>query len=204
VQLYYTPNSPYARKARIIILELDLASRVKDVIITLPAEDRFRAINPLGKIPALVLNDGSVIYDSPVICEYLDELGNGKFVPRARLLHDAQGRWRALTLQALGDGLADATVRRNQERRLPADKRSTEVVDRQTKAIESAFAALERNVARFPSEPTIGEIAVACAIGYLDLRVPEDGWRDRYPRLARWLAEFSLRPSVAATKPPAA
>ena len=124
MQLFYSPNSPYARKARIIIHELDLTSRVEEAIVSLPADAKLRAVNPLGKIPALLLDDGSVIYDSPVICEYLDELGGGKFFPRASLLKAAEGRWRALTLQALGDGLADAVVRRNQEMRLPEERRS--------------------------------------------------------------------------------
>ena len=201
MKLYYSLNSPYARKARIIIHELGLKPRVEDVLVTLPADAKFRAINPLGKIPALILDDGSAIYDSPVICEYLDELGNGSFFPRAKLLREAQGRWRALTLQALGDGLADAVVRRNQERRHAPDKRSEEVIERQTRAIEATFAALDRMALKFPAEPTIGELAVACAIGYLDLRAPEDGWRQRYPRLAEWLEVFSQRPSAQATKP---
>jgi glutathione S-transferase len=196
VQLYFTPNSPYARKARIIIHELELKPLVKEIAMTLPADDTFRVINPLGKIPALVLAGGTAIYDSPVICEYLDELGGGDFFPRS-----GPPRWRALTLQALGDGLADAVVRRNQEQRLPEERRSADMLQRQTKAIEAAFAALERDVMPFP-DPTIGELAVVSAIGYLDLRVPEDGWRSRYPRLAKWLEEFSRRPSVQATKPP--
>jgi len=204
MQLFYTPNSPYARKARIIIHELDLEARVTQTIVSLPADAKLRAINPLGKIPALVLDDGSVIYDSPVICEYLDDLGQGKFFPRAGFFREAQGRWRALTLQALGDGLADAVVRRNQELRLPEDKRSTGVIERQTAAIEAAFTVAERASAKFPAEPTIGEIAIACAIGYLDLRAPHDGWRDRYPQLARWEDGFSQRTSAITTKPPPA
>jgi glutathione S-transferase len=178
--------------------------RVKEVAVSLPADAKLRAINPLGKIPALVLDDNSVIYDSPVICEYLDDLGQGKFFPRAGLFREAQGRWRALTLQALGDGLADAVVRRNQEMRLPDERRSTEVVQRQTAAIEASFALADRASAKFPADPTIGEIAIGCAIGYLDLRVPHDGWRDRYPQLARWVETFSRYPSVQATKPPPA
>jgi glutathione S-transferase len=204
VKLYYSPNSPYARKARIIIHELNLGALVENVPVSLPADAQFRAVNPLGKIPALVLDDGSVIYDSPVICEYLDELGGGKFFPRPTLFAEAKGRWRALTLQALGDGLADAVVRRNQEMRLTPDKSSAEVIERQTKSIEASFAVLDRMAHAFPSEPTIGELAVVAAIGYLDLRVPEDGWRTRYQNLARWIEAFSRRPSVAATKPPPA
>jgi glutathione S-transferase len=203
MELFYSPNSPYARKARIIIQELDLEPCVKQTAVALPADARLRAINPLGKIPALLLDDGSVIYDSPVICEYLDDLGQGKFFPRAGFFREAQGRWRALTLQALGDGLADAVVRRTQEMRLDDDKRSAEVIRRQTTAIEAAFAVADRAVPKFPAEPTIGEIAIACAIGYLDLRAPFDGWRERYPQLAQWLEIFSQRPSAQATKPPA-
>ncbi len=202
MQLFFSPNSPYARKARIIVRELNLTSRVQEVAVTLPADAKLRAVNPLGKIPALLLDDKSVIYDSPVICEYLDQLGGGKFFPRATLFKDAQGRWRALTLQALGDGLADAVVRRTQELRLPAEKQNPEVIQRQTAAIEAAFAVADRAAAKFPEAPTIGEIAIACAIGYLDLRSPQDGWRDRYPQLARWLETFSRFPSVQATKPP--
>ena len=204
MQLFYSPNSPYARKARIIIHELNLTSRVEEVSVSLPADAKLRAVNPLGKIPALVLDDGSVIYDSPVICEYLDDLAQGKFFPRAGFFREAQGRWRALTLQALGDGLADAVVRRNQEMRLPEDRRSAEVIQRQTVAVEAAFAVADRAAPKFPAEPTIGEIAVACAIGYLDLRAPNDGWRDRHRNLARWLDIFSQRPSAQATKPPPA
>jgi glutathione S-transferase len=139
-----------------------------------------------------------------VICEYLDDLGQGKFFPRAGFFREAQGRWRALTLQALGDGLADAVVRRNQEIRLAEDKRNPEMLARQTAAIEGAFAVADRAAAKFPVEPTIGEVAIACAIGYLDLRAPFDGWRERYGQLARWLDVFSQRPSVQATKPPPA
>jgi glutathione S-transferase len=201
MQLYYSPNSPYARKARIIIRELGLEKRVEEKAVTLPADAKFRAINPLGKIPALVLDDGSVIYDSPVICEYLDELGQGKFFPRASFLREAEGRWRALTLQALGDGLADAVVRRTQELRLPEDKRSTGVIEHQTAAIEGALTVANRAAAKFPEFPTIGEIAIACAIGYLDLRAPNDGWRSRHPQLAAWLETFDRFGSVQATKP---
>jgi glutathione S-transferase len=172
---------------------------VQEIPVSLPADAKFRKLNPLGKIPALLLGDGTAIYDSPVICEYLDTLGGGDFFPRA-----GADRWRALTLQALGDGLADAVVRRNQELRLPADRRNGELIQRQTAAIEAAFTESERDCPAWPKQPTIGQLAVASAIGYLDLRVPNDGWRDRYPTLARWLDAFSQRPSAQATKPPPA
>ena len=199
MRLFFSPNSPYARKARIVIHEIGLTPRVECVHVQLPADAAFRAVNPLGKIPTLLLDDGLAIYDSPVICEYLNTLGHGKFFPRA----DAP-RWRALTLQALGDGLADAVVRRVQEMRVAEPRRSDDVIRRQTTAIESSFAALDQGCANFSVDPTIGEISVCCAIGYLDLRAPHDGWRDRYRHLARWVDAFSRRPSVDATKPPPA
>ena len=102
------------------------------------------------------------------------------------------------------DRALDAVVRRVQECRVPESSRSQSVIEHQTNAIEATFALLERATAKFPAEPTIGEIAVCSAIGYLDLRVPNDGWRGRYPKLARWLDGFSRRPSVEATKPPPA
>ena len=203
MELFYTPTSPYARKVRIIIHELDLGPRVKQTAVAFPVDAKLRAINPLGKIPALLLDDGSAVYDSRVICEYLDDLGQGKFFPRASLFREAQGRWRALTLQALGDGISDAAVRRYQEMRLDDATRRPDVIAHQTAAIEGGLAAANRAAAKFPAEPTIGEIAIACAIGYLDLRAPQDGWRDRYSRLAQWLDVFSPRPSAQATKPPA-
>jgi len=178
MQLFYSVNSPYARKARIIIHELGLNGRVELVPVTLPADAKFRELNPLGKIPALLLDNGTAIYDSPVICEYLDTLGGGNFFPR-----EGDARWRALTLQALGDGLADAVVRRNQELRLAPDRRSPELIQRQTAAIEAAFAQADSAAPGWPKNPTIGQLAIASAIGYLDLRVPDDGWRDRYPTM---------------------
>lgn len=202
MKLLNRPNSPYGRKARIIIRELGMMRNVEEIEVQLPANAELRRVNPLGKIPALILDDGSCIYDSPVICEYLDEFGGGKFFPRPTLFGEAKGKWRALTLQALGDGLADAVVRRTQELGLPEDKRSDKVIAHQSAAIDTALGVVARASAKFPSVPTtIGEIAICCAIGYLDLRAPDEGWRARYPALATWLEAFSRHDSVAETAP---
>src|ERR1700761_9219912 len=116
MKLYGTPISPFTRKAMVIAAELD----VKLEVIPRPADqEEFRRINPLGKIPALVLNDGSVLIDSPVICEYLNHVGGGKFFPGMNLFKDSSGRWKSLGLQALGDGLADAAVAYMVEGRQP-------------------------------------------------------------------------------------
>jgi glutathione S-transferase len=199
MRLYYSPASPYARKCRVIIRELDM--RVEETAIDPWTDPEMRRLNPLAKVPALLLDDGSAIYDSPVICEYLDEMRGGKFFPRPTLFSEAKGKWRALTLQALGDGLADAAVRRFVERRKAEALRDEKVIARQDEAIVAALAVLERASVRFPEEPTIGEVASACALGYLDLRSPGQEWRGTHPRLAAWYEDFARRPSMMATAP---
>ncbi|HEX4272768.1 MAG TPA: glutathione S-transferase family protein, partial [Rhizomicrobium sp.] len=156
-----------------------------------------RKINPLGKIPALVLDDGSVLFDSPVICEYLNHTGGGKFFPGMNIFKHSSGRWKALGLQALGDGLADATVTwvlLGREEQVAEKARA-----RQMETILSALAALEK--VKFAKEPTIGEIAVACALGYMDLRLTDLDWRASHPNLSGWYAQFCEYPSMKATVP---
>ena len=112
MKLYMSPASPFARKARIMIHELDLTRLVEEIPTNPATGEELRKTNPLGKFPALVLDDGSTLLDSRVICEYLNELGGGKFFPGMTIWREVSGRWRALTLQALGDGIADAAVAR--------------------------------------------------------------------------------------------
>lgn len=200
MKLYTNPASPFARKARIIVRELNLTTVVEEVDV--PREglgDGFRAINPLGKIPVLALADGSTIFDSRVICEYLNETGGGRFFPGRALLRENSGHWRALTLQALGDGICDAAVARNYERLRPAELQSAAVIAKHMNAVTTGLDVLERT--RFTDKVTIGEIAVACAIGYLDFRIPELSWRDARPNLRDWYEKFAQYPSMQATWP---
>ena len=200
MKLYTNPASPFARKVRIIVHELDLKRVVEEINVdtrSLP-EDAKRA-NPLGKIPALVLNDGSALFDSPVICEYLNNLGGGKFFPGMSLWRENSGRWRALTLQALGDGICDAAVARVYEGRRPPELQSQAVIDKYMAAVARSLDVLER--ATFAKLPTIGEITVACALGYLDFRLPEPGWRQTRPNLRDWYEKFAQYPSMKATWP---
>jgi glutathione S-transferase len=198
MKLYTNPASPFARKARIIVRELKLV--VEE--INVPREglgDGFRAINPLGKIPVLVLDDGSTLFDSPVICEYLNEAGGGRFFPGKSLLRENTGHWRALTLQALGDGICDAAVARNYERLRPAELQSAAVIQKYMNAVNTGLDVLERT--KFTDKVTIGEITVACALGYLDFRIPELGWRETRPNLRDWYEKFAQYPSMQATWP---
>jgi glutathione S-transferase len=199
MKLYMNPASPFARKVRIVIRELDLARLVEEVPVSPQTSDELRRFNPLGKIPALVLNDGSTLLDSRVICEYLNELGGGKFFPGMSVWREVSGRWRALTLQALGDGICDAAVARVYEGRRPEAERSKEAAEKYLAQITRALDALER--ARFNDPPTIGEIAVGCALGYLDFRLPELDWRATRPHLRDWYETFSQYPSMQATRP---
>ncbi len=198
MKLYTNPASPFARKALIIAHELGLKL---DVIKTIPAgNEEFRRINPLGKIPALVLDDGSVLIDSPVICEYLNHVGGGKFFPGMSIWRQNSGRWKALGLQALADGIGDAAVALVVDRKLPPEKQNETASGAATGAvINSALDALER--VTFAKDPTIGEIAVGCALGYVDFRLSALEWRASRPKLAEWYAKFSQFQSMLATAP---
>src|SRR5580698_9358696 len=194
MKLYGTPISPFTRKAMVIARELDL----KLEVIPRPADqEEFRKVNPLGKIPALVLDDGSVLIDSPVICEYLNHLGGGKFFPGMSLWRQNSGRWKALGLQALGDGLADAAVAWTLLGR--ADPVPEAARARQKETVLAALDALEK--VKFAKDPTIGEISVACAIGYVELRLTDLDWRATHPNLSGWYAQFCEYPSMKATVP---
>ena len=195
MRLYNNPASPFGRKCRVIAHELGLKL---EEIQTSPFQDaHFRRVNPLGKIPALVLDDGSVLIDSPVICEYLNHVGGGKFFPGMSILRHSSGRWKALGLQALGDGLADATVAwvlLGREEQVPEKARA-----RQMETILAALDALER--VKFAKDPTIGEISVACALGYMEFRLTDLDWRSSRPNLSNWYALFCEYPSMKETAP---
>ncbi|HVW74038.1 MAG TPA: glutathione S-transferase family protein [Rhizomicrobium sp.] len=195
MKLYTNPASPFGRKCRVIAYELGL--KLEEINISPYQDPAVRKINPLGKIPALVLDDGSVLFDSPVICEYLNHAGGGKFFPGMNIFKHSSGRWKALGLQALGDGLADATVTwvlLGREEQTAEKARA-----RQMETILSALAALEK--VKFAKDPTIGEIAVACALGYMELRLTDLDWRPTHPNLSGWYAQFCEYPSMKATVP---
>lgn len=195
MKLYTNPASPFGRKCRVIARELRL--KLEEINSSPFQDPGLRKINPLGKIPALVLDDGSVLIDSPVICEYLNHVGGGKFFPGMNIFKHNSGRWKALGLQALGDGLADAVVAwvlLGREEQVAEKARA-----RQMETILAALAALEK--VKFAKDPTIGEIAVACALGYMELRLTDLDWRPTHPNLSGWYAQFCEYPSMKATAP---
>ena len=193
MKLYTNVASPFARKCRVIAHELSLKL---EEIRTLPMQDpEFRRINPLGKIPALILDDNSVLIDSPVICEYLNHAGGGNFFPGMNIFKQNKGRWKALGLAALGDGIADAAVAYvilGRENPVPEAARK-----RQMDTLLAALDALER--VNFAKDPTIGEISIGCALGYVDFRLPDLDWKSSRPKLSAWYAKFCDYPSMKAT-----
>jgi glutathione S-transferase len=198
LKLRYSPTSPFARKVVILTQETGLAEKI-EIVPTNPFESGsdIGKDNPLNKVPALVLENGEVLYDSPVICEYLDSLNTGrKFFPAP-----GPDRWTALRRQALADGIMDAAVLRRLEVMRPAKQQSAEFINRQARAMRGGLDALEKEAGNFGLELDIGLVTIICALGYVDLRFAGDDWRKTRPLLAAWEAKMAERPSVVATKP---
>ncbi|MBX3549179.1 MAG: glutathione S-transferase family protein [Xanthobacteraceae bacterium] len=193
-----SPPSPFGRKIKIAAALLNLSDRIKvEVTDTNDPSDTIRKQNPLGKIPALILEDGSVLFDSPVILEYLDSLaGGGKIIPR-----DGKPRWDTLRLHATADGIMDAALLQVYEKRFrPEEHWVAKWTDYQAEKITRALDVLEASPPSLPATPDIGHIALACALGYLDLRF-EGKWRADYPKLVAWLDDFAAKvPSFEKTK----
>jgi glutathione S-transferase len=196
MRLHSTITSPYARKVWIVAHETGLISKIERIPTNPHADEYLRDDNPLCRLPTLVLADGSTLFDSPVICEYLDSLHDGpKLLPPS-----GPERWAALRLQALGDGMLDASVSRRMEVIRPANEQSPGWIERQIKGVNAACAWLEARPTLLGGPTTVGHIAIGCALGYLDLRFAGDRWRSKYPRLADWNSIFEARPSMVATR----
>ncbi len=195
MKLYYSPTSPYVRKVAACAIACGLHERITRVETNPHASPPgLVGDNPLSKVPCLVTSDGLALFGSPVICEYLDAVGEGTLFPPAGPL-----RWRALKLQAIGDGIMDAAVTRRVEMGRPAEDARTANMDRQAAAVARSLDLLQ--AALPPDHLDIGTITVACALGYLDLRFAEDGWREGRPALAAWYAGMQKRPEIAETGP---
>jgi glutathione S-transferase len=196
MKLFYSPTSPFVRKVmacaitRAIDARIELAPTNPHVS---PAD--LLAANPLSKVPCLITDDGLALFDSPVICEYLDTVGDAPplFPPAGA------ARWQALRAQAMADGVLDAAVARRGEQARPREAARDACMARQK-------AAVDRSLDAFEAEPPsrrmdIGSISIACALGYLDFRFAAEPWRQHRPRLAAWFDAFSANPGLARTLP---
>ncbi len=200
--LRHSPSSPFVRKVRIAANILGLDREIKlDPADTMNESDSVREQNPLGKIPTLILEDGTVLFDSRVILDYLDQrAGTGRIIPK-----DGLARFAALRLQALADGIMDASILLIYEGRYrPADQHVVKWTDLQAGKVTRALASLEAAPPGLDSLPNVGQIALACALGYRDFRFAGT-WRKEHPRLVAWLDNFAAKvPAFEATRPPPA
>jgi len=202
MRAHVNPASPFARKVRVVVRECNLGARVQemDTAVSPVAPNReLAAANPLVKIPALLLDDGVTLYDSRVICEYLDSVAGAGLFPAS-----GTARWEALRLQALCDGILDAAVlTRYETAARPEALRWSEWIDGQRAKIDGGLDALAREQPGWGSAFGIGQIAAACVLGYLDFRFPQLDWRSARPGLKTWYETVATRPSLRETAPPA-
>jgi glutathione S-transferase len=197
MKLYFSPTSPYVRKCLVSAHELGLVDRIQLLAANAHPVQRdatLIASNPLGKVPTLLTDDGTPLYDSRVICEYLDHLAGGSLFPRT-----GDARWAALTLQSLADGMLDAALLARYEQAVrPEALRWSDWTAGQLDKVSTSLASLEGNSAALHDRADIGTLSVACALGYLDLRFADLNWRQRHPKVAAWTAGFDKRPSLQA------
>ena len=198
MKLHWSPRSPYVRKVMVCAHELGIVERIELVrsvaAMTKPNEKLMRD-NPLSKIPTLVLDDGRVLFDSLVICEFLSDMAGGTLFPAA-----PEAKWQALRWHAFGDGLLDVLIlwRNERERAAP----SPELIDAFDRKTRASLALLDAEAGRLEAASfSIGHVTLACALGYLDYRFAALGWRALAPRLAAWHQPLVARPSIRATVP---
>lgn len=196
-RLFYSSASPYARKARVLVEESGLGNLFQMVAIA-PFErpKELLAHNPLSKIPTLVCEDSLVIYDSPVIIEFIDGLSAQPILPAG-----GRRRWEALRRQALADGIMDAGVSMLLEGRRPASEQSPQWIERQGQTIWRSLAAVEQEITHLDDAAGLAQIAFGCALGWLDFRLPTLAWQKACPHLADWNKAFQQRPSMMNTRP---
>lgn len=195
MKLFHSPTSPYVRKVMAVVIAAGLEEQVTLQPTnphTSPAD--LLAMNPLSRVPCLVTQDGVGLFDSPVICEYLDNYGGANLFPPP-----GAARWRALKQQAVGDGIMDAAVGRRGEQGRPEEPARAALMERQAAAVTRSLDQLEADPPA--NHLDIGTIAIACALGYLDLRFAAEDWRTNRAKLTAWYAKMAERPELAKTAP---
>ena len=203
MKLYYSATSPFARKCLVGAHELGLRERIELLSAAPHPVNRDRALvacNPLGKVPTLVTEDGAVLYDSRVICEYLNALGDGHLMPA-----EPAARWSIYRDEALADGMLEAAVLvRYETFARPESLRWKDWIDGQMDKVTCGLAEIEQRAGSLGQRIDLGTIAIGCALGYLDFRFAALGWKNSHPKTAAWFARFAARESMLATAPPAA
>ena len=198
MKLYYSNTSPYSRKVRVVICEKGLSDRIEQNLCN-PFEvvPELLQANPLGKIPTLVTDAGDPMYDSPVICEYLDAL-DGKI---SLLPESGVERWNILRWQALTDGILDAAYNVVMEQRRPEMEQSSGWIKHWMSDIDRSVRHADTDLAKMPKNISLAQISLGCALGYLNFRLSEVAWQQTCPGLSQWYQEFVVRPSMTETVP---
>ncbi len=201
MKLYWSTRSPFVRKVMVFAHETGLADRierVKTIVAPTKPNAEVMALNPLNKLPTLILDDGRALYDSRVICEYLDGLHGGPRLFPA----EPSARIETLRRQALGDGMKDFLLVWLSERSRPATQQSPELIAACRAKLTTVLDALEREAPSLTAAPfSIAHIAIGCALGYADFRFNDEAWRTGRPQLAAWAETIHARPSFQATQP---
>ena len=196
MKIAYSAASPYVRKVMACAIARGLGGRIETWTVG-TTDPALVPVNPLSKVPTLVTDDGEALFDSPVICEYLDSPGDSpKLFPAA-----GPARWTALRQQALGDGILDASQPRRREIALPQDEGRIGYIELQRGKVSRSLDALEAQAGKLGKLTTIGEITIGCALGYLDFRFASEPWRPGHPKLEAWYAEVIKLPALAETMP---
>ncbi|MGF1643212.1 MAG: glutathione S-transferase N-terminal domain-containing protein [Thiotrichales bacterium] len=197
MQLFISPTSPYVRKVRVTAHEKGLSDALTTTRCNAYADDpALLAANPLSRVPTLVTDDGEALYDSPVICEWLDrQRAEPCLIPV-----DGAPRWRVLRGQALADGVMDDAVATVLKLRRPETQCDATAIERHLAAVQRAIPAMERERAHWPGACSLAHIATACALTYLDFRLPNLDWRTHAPDLQVWYDDFVQRPAMVATR----
>jgi len=200
MKLLYTPNSPYARKVRIVAIEKHIELELQEVVLGDP-DSPVMHYNPLGKVPTIVFDDETALYDSRVIVEYLSaRTPVNHLLPSEHKLKIEVLRW-----EALADGVCDAVVAIILEQRKPEAQQSEAVLTKQRLKVEAGLAALNKDISKkkwcVNETFSLADISVGCLLGYLDLRLKQLNWQDQYPNLAKHFTILSKRPSFKETMP---
>ncbi|MBC6441245.1 MAG: glutathione S-transferase N-terminal domain-containing protein [Rhodospirillales bacterium] len=199
MKLHQSPTSPFVRKVLVAAHERGLANRIELLPTSTMASGELATDNPLAKVPALVTDDGEAIYDSLVIVTLLDTMGSG---PRMMPV-DAATRVAVLRRHALADGMMQAAVASVMETRRPDDKIWSDFIHKEHGRVSRGLAVIEGEIDVIGGHVDLATISIGVALGYIDFRLGDFGWRETCPKLAAWYAEFSQRPSMVGTAPPA-
>ena len=197
MKLYYAKTSPYSRKVRLMIHEKGLQQAIISVACN-PFDEApdLEAANPLGKVPSLILDDGSSLYDSPVICAYLDTLTSDRLIPES-----GRKRWNVLRWEALCDGVLDATYNIVMERRRDAREQSSSWIEQWKSLVIRSLDHMEASINTLPADISLAQLSLGATLGYLDFRLSDLDWHKQCPALAAWYEDFSVSEAMQNTRP---